>query len=174
MGGWLQYPNKNRTNPFPPLWLQAKYLMPAPPDNQDDLNDLIFKADDSVAISAARSKTRIHHGEGFSAWMGRLAGLLLIVGAVWATQSLWHHVAPHSEERVVRDLDAIIEQARHSVESARLEMGRLPERIPNTALANLVFYDYSGEVYRLFVASSDISITLDTDGNKRIDRGAKR
>jgi hypothetical protein len=145
--------------------------MPAPPNNQDDLNDLIYKADDSVAISDARRKARIHYGEGFSVWMGRLVGLLLIAGAVWAAQSLWHHVAPHSEERVVRDLDSIIEQARHSVESARREMGRLPERIPNAALANLVIYDYSGEVYRLFAASGDVSITLDADGNKKVDKG---
>ncbi len=143
-----------------------------PSDNQDDLSDLIYKADDSVAISAARRKTRIHHGGGFSVWMGRLAGLLLTVGAVWAVDSLWHHVVPHSEERVARDLDTIIEQARNSVESARAEMGRLPERIPNAALANIVFYDYSGEVYRLFAASGDVSITLDTEGNKRIDKGA--
>ena len=143
-----------------------------PPDNQDDLSDLIYKADDSVAISAARRKTRIYHGGALVRLTRVLVGLSLIAGAVWAVDSLWHHVAPHSEERVVRDLETIIEQARYSVESSRAEMGRLPERIPNAALANLVFYDYSGEVYRLYTASGEVSVTLDAEGNKRIDKGA--
>ncbi|MDH4152082.1 MAG: hypothetical protein OEV67_16400 [Betaproteobacteria bacterium] len=147
--------------------------MPAsPPENQDDLSELINRADDFVATSDARRKTRIHHGDGFSVWMVRVAGLLLIAGAVWAVDTMWHHVVPHSEERVTRDLAAIIEQARQSVESARAELGRLPERIPNAALANLVFYDYSGEVYRLYTASGEVSVTLDAEGNKRIDKGA--
>jgi len=148
--------------------------MSSPKHESADLSELISSANDQIAVGEARRKTRIYRSGGVQ----RLLSLVVVAGLLgafaWALESMWHHFAPKSEARVVRDLDTVIEQARHAIESAKGDLGRLPERIPNAALASVVFYDYSGDAYRLFVTSGNVSVMLDTDGSKKVDkRGSK-
>ena len=136
-------------------------MSPTPQDHQDDLGDLIDRANDQIAVSDARRKTRIHQSSIVGRSVRVLAGLFLMAGSVWAIDVVWRHVAPHSEEKAVRDLTAIVEQARHSIESARADLGALPEQIPNASLAGVVIYDRSGAGYRLVAESGGVIVTLD-------------
>lgn len=145
--------------------------MPKPQHEPADLSELIHGANEQIAVREARRKTRFYQGNALQRLLPVITAVALIASVAWAINSMWHHIAPQSQEKIIRDLDTIIEQARHSIESAKGELGRLPERIPNAALASLVFYDYSGETYRLFVTSGDVSVMLDTDGSKKIDKG---
>ena len=140
-------------------------------DESVDLSELVERANDSVKLDEARRATRMKRVNLLQRLLPVMTAVALIASVAWAIDSMWHHIAPQSQEKIIRDLDTIIEQARHSIESAKGELGRLPERIPNAALASVVFYDYSGETYRLFVTSGDVSVMLDTDGSKKIDKG---
>lgn len=144
--------------------------MPKPQQRPVDLSELINSASDQIAVGEARRKTRFYGSNFFQRALPALTFVVLVASVAWAVDAMWHHIAPQSEAKILRDLDEVIEQARHSIESARSDLGRLPERIPNAALANVVFYDYSGEVYRLFIASGDVSVMLNTDGSKKIDK----
>lgn len=136
-----------------------------------DLSELVVRAQESVELDEARRATRIKKVNVLHRLMPILIVVTLLASSAWAVNSVWHHVAPHTQERIIRDLDTIIEQARDSIESNKRSTGRLPERLPNAALASVVFYDYSGEAYRLFVTSGDVSVMLDNDGNKIINKG---
>lgn len=96
--------------------------------------------------------------------------LAMLTSVIWALEAMWHHFAPHSEEKVVRDLTKIIEQARRSIESARAGSGYLPESLPNASLASVVFYDYSGNGYRLFAEYGDLRVTLNPDGRTVVEK----
>ena len=76
-----------------------------------------------------------------------------------------------SKSQTADDLDAIIEQARKSVESARTAQGKLPDALPNAALAGLVAYTPVGNNYQLFTSSRGISVTLELDGRKTVIQG---
>ena len=145
--------------------------MPKPQHEPADLSDLINSASDQIAVGEARRKTRVYNDNLFQRLLPALTFVALAASVAWAVNAMWHHIAPQSEEKIIHDLDSVIEQARHSVESARGDLGHLPERIPNAALGSVVFYDYSGEVYRLFIASGNVSVMLDADGSKKINQG---
>ena len=136
-----------------------------------DLSELINSASDQIAVGEARRKTRIHHDNVFQRALPVVLIAGLLVSSSWALESMWHHLAPHSEEKVIRDLTAIVEQARHAIETVRIEQGRLPEVIPNASLASVVFYDYRGEAYRLIAESGSVRVTLNPDGSQNIEKG---
>ena len=61
--------------------------------------------------------------------------------------------------------------ARQGVEAARVPRGKLPDTLPNAALAGLVAYTPVGNNYQLFSASGGISVTLEPDGRKTVRQG---
>jgi len=145
--------------------------MPKPQHEPADLSDLISSASDQIAVGEARRKTRIYQSNVFQRALPVVLVVTLLISSAWALESMWHHLAPHSEEKVIRDLTAIVEQARHAIETVRIEQGRLPEVIPNASLASVVFYDYRGEAYRLIAESGSVRVTLNPDGSQKIDKG---
>lgn len=98
-------------------------------------------------------------------WVGIVAALVF---AVIQLAPLFHF---SNSGRTAQDLDTIIEQARQSVETARATLGRLPDALPNAALAGLVSYTPVGNSYQLFTAAGGISVTLELDGTKTVKRG---
>lgn len=74
--------------------------------------------------------------------------------------------------QTAKDLDAIIEQARQAVDAALAAQGRLPDALPNAALAGLVAYTPVGNSYQLFAASGGVSVTLEPDGKKTVKQGS--
>ena len=140
-------------------------------DESVDLSELVVRAHDSVKLDAARRATRVRQVNVLQRLMPGLIVMVLFASSAWAFYSMWHHIAPRSPEKIIGDLDGIIEQARDSVESTRRDFGRLPERLPNAALANVVFYDTAGETYRLFVTSGEFSVMIDNDGRKTVNKG---
>ncbi len=76
-----------------------------------------------------------------------------------------------SKSQTADDLDAIIEQARKGVEDARLAQGKLPDVLPNAAVAGLVAYTPLGDSYQLFTSSGGVSVTLEMDGRKTVRQG---
>jgi len=148
--------------------------MSKPQHEPADLSELISGASDQIAVDEARRKTRFKRSGLLQRILPALTMVLLLGAAVWAGDLLWRHVAPHTEEKVIRDLTAIVEQARHAIETVRIEQGRLPEVIPNASLAAVVFYDFSGNAYRLIAESGNVRVTLNPDGTQKIDKEISR
>ena len=96
-----------------------------------------------------------------------LAGVALMAGAV-----IYQNVSPPSPTRVARDLDAVVEQARASVEESRKASGMLPEALPNASLSAVVHYEPKGDAYRLSATVPGVRVTLEPDGAKQIEYGA--
>ncbi|MGA0023184.1 MAG: hypothetical protein ACO3F9_00910 [Burkholderiales bacterium] len=145
--------------------------MSAPHDNPPDLSELIAGASDQIAVAEARRRTRFERDGLVRRIMPALSLVILLGAALWSADLLWRHIAPHTEEKTVRDLTAIVEQVRRAVESVRNAQGSLPEVIPNASLAAVVFYDYAGDSYRLIAESGAVRVTLNPDGTPTIDKG---
>ena len=82
----------------------------------------------------------------------------------------WWSFAPLPAGRVASDLEAVIEAARLSVEKAKGETGRLPDSLPNAALAAVVRYERGQSDYRLSTSVLGVRVTLERDGSKIVDR----
>lgn len=100
----------------------------------------------------------------------RLVGAAIALGLA-ATQLVPLLHSRDGGAQTAADLDTIIEQAREGVESARVAQGRLPDTLPNAALAGLVAYTPAGSSYQLFASSGGVSITLEPDGKKTVRNG---
>lgn len=100
----------------------------------------------------------------------RLGGAAIALA--FAATQLAHLFHFHSAAQTAEDLDAIVEQARQGVEAARVAQGRLPDALPNAALAGLVAYTPVGNNYQLFAASGGVSVTLEPDGAKTVKKGS--
>ena len=144
--------------------------MSGPKHGGDDIGDLITQAQDQIAVADARRKVRIDRSGFLARAIPALSVVILAVAMIWAGGVLRRHFPSHSDDQIVRDLEAIIEQARHAVESARGEFGQLPERIPNASLAAVVYYESAGDVFRLIAESDKVRVTLDTDGKRKVDK----
>ena len=94
-----------------------------------------------------------------------------VAGLVFASVQLGPLARLHSADQALRDLEIIIDQARDVVETARTAQGRLPDALPNAALAGLVAYTPAGNAYQLFAASGSVSVKLDPDGKKTFSKG---
>ena len=135
----------------------------------NDLNSLIHAAE----TEATRAETRLAVGPAARPGARRA---LLVTGTAAASLAigaiqLWPLVRGHSADQTTRDLEAIVDQTREAVEAVRMAQGRLPDALPNAALAGLVAYTPAGNVYQLFAASGGVSVTLGPDGKKTVTRG---
>ena len=137
--------------------------------SNQDLSSLISAAHDEANRMQRRPLPA--SGKGTRSAQTVLLASLAGAGLVFAMTQLWPLARPHSADQTARDLDAIVEQARAAVEDRRSVQGRLPEALPNAALAGLVAYTPAENAYQLFAASGTVSVTLDRDGKKTIDQG---
>ncbi|MFZ9152105.1 MAG: hypothetical protein ACO22T_13165, partial [Burkholderiales bacterium] len=84
-------------------------------DESVDLSELVERANDSVKLDEARRATRMKRVNLLQRLLPVMTAVALIASVAWAIDSMWHHIAPQSQEKIIRDLDTIIEQARHSI-----------------------------------------------------------
>jgi plasmid stabilization system protein ParE len=145
-------------------------------DDSADLSDLVNHARNAVELDEARRVSRARHESPLKRLLPRVVGVVFVISLVLAADSIWHHVAPRSEQKAVDDLVKLIDQARDSVEAARSQFGRLPERLPNASLAGVVRYGVSsdGSQYVLIVEHDDVRVVRNIHGeNKVMKRGNK-
>lgn len=135
----------------------------------DDLNRLIGAAEVEVASASLKSPAEKGAPRGTAHQLRLVA---VVAALVFAGTQLWPLLHIPSKGRTAEDLDAIIEQARQSVETARAAQGRLPDTLPNAALAGLVAYTPVGNNYQLFISSGGVSVTLEPDGKKTVKQGS--
>ncbi len=105
---------------------------------------------------------------------GRLWGALLLAVAAFALHALWSAFAPPSTSQTARDLEAAVDAARKSVEAERSRTGRLPDALPNAALASVVRYEPEVSTYKLSATILGVRVTLETDGRKTTETGVNR
>lgn len=87
---------------------------------------------------------------------------------VWGGYSVYVHMAPPSRGNVVRDLESVIDQTRALVEKSRVETGKLPDRLPSSALAAVVRYEPMGNTYRLSTVIMGVRLTQEPDGKRTV------
>ncbi len=135
----------------------------------NDLRSLIGAAEAQVAKVQLQAKAIPAPRSGFARY-GRLVGATVAL-VISATQLVPLFQFSNST-RTTNDLNSIIEQARQDVEAVRVAQGRLPDTLPNAALAGLVAYTSVGDSYQLFTTSGGISVTLELDGKKTVKEGS--
>ncbi len=135
----------------------------------NDLNSLIGAAEAEVDKAQAQARVRPTPGSArarYGRWVVIVAGLAI------AAPQLAPLLQGHHRGQTAEDLDTIVELARQSIEGARQDQGRLPDALPNAALAGLVAYSPAGNSYQLFAASGGVSVTLAPDGKKTVTQGS--
>jgi uncharacterized membrane protein YukC len=125
-----------------------------------DLEKLIAKADEEVrakkqqAHSTHRaSRTVSSQKFNLVGWIG--VGVILCAALVAISLS----VMPVSKQAIRADLEATLTAAHDTVEEYRRINGRLPERIPVTALAGLVRFEPTNGGYRLSTTINDMTLS---------------
>lgn len=136
--------------------------------SKQDLSSLISAAQDEAGRNEKPTFDGKPKASAHRAWV---QPALTIAGLIFAAIQLWPLTRAHSAEQIARDLDTIVELARAAIEASRTAQGRLPDALPNAALAGLVAYTPAGNGYQLFAASGPVAVTLDVDGKKTITRG---
>jgi hypothetical protein len=134
----------------------------------DDLSRLIGAAETEVSNKLLHATAKTSHRSGVVRYVWLAGAVVALVIAATQLAPLMHI---HGSGQTIGDLDAIIEQARQVVEAARVAEGRLPDTLPNAALAGVVAYTPVGNSYRLFSASAGVSVTLEMDGRKTVKQG---
>lgn len=134
-----------------------------------DINSLISAAQDEAVRQEYLAPTSQNSKP--SAAKTLLMSGAAVAGLVFAAVQLGPLARTHSADQALRDLDAIIDQARDLVEATRTAQGRLPDALPNAALAGVVAYTPAGNAYQLFAASGSFAVKLDPDGKKTFSKG---
>jgi hypothetical protein len=101
-----------------------------------------------------------------------VACLLLLTA--WSLHSVWGALRPPTVQQTARDLEAVIDAARQSIESARTQTGQLPSALPNAALASVVRYEPDAGSYRLSATIMGVRVSLEPDGQKLTVTGEER
>jgi hypothetical protein len=143
-------------------------------DDPIDLSDLVDKAHDAVEIRQARASTRIEQVSLMRRLLPAFVMVLIAAGALWAAERLWHHWAPHAEEKFIGDFVAVVEQARDAIEESKRVNGELPQQIPNAALASVVRYQMLEGNYQLWVDGKGVVTYLDDDGRVKTVKSEAR
>ena len=125
-----------------------------------DLEKLIAKADVEVRTKKEQASFHGHDRkttdrQNFSAVGWIVLGLIFAV----ALFGIFHGFMPVSAKAVKSDLNAALDAAHDTVEEYRHINGRLPERIPVTALASLVRFERSNGGYRLTTSMNSLTLS---------------
>lgn len=137
-------------------------MIPSRPSDADPLEALIEQAARSEAlrgrplVAGRTARGRLH-----TFFVG---GLLVLIAV--ALHSVWTAWMPPSAQQTARDLEAVVDAARQSVESVRSRTGQLPSALPNAALASVVRYEPDAGSYRLSATIMGVRVSLEPDGQK--------
>ncbi len=127
-----------------------------------DLENLIAKANKEVRTRKSSARSRNHNGRAASRQRFLIAGwITLCVVLAVALFGISQALIPVSAKAVRSDLNAALDAARDTVEDYRRINGRLPERIPVTALANLVHFERRNGGYHLETSLNGITLSRD-------------
>ncbi len=141
----------------------------SPAPDGADLDALIDQAHQETLRAGHPS-----HGPKRRALASRLSSMVLLAAAAFALYQLWSVFAPPSTGQTTRDLEAAVDAARQSIEDERSRTGRLPEALPNAALASVVRYEPDASTYKLSATILGVRVTLQSDGQKTTETGVNR
>ncbi len=127
-----------------------------------DLEKLIARADTEARTRKEFTRSRSLSGHGASRQKISLAGWVAL-GLIFAVALLGivHGFMPVSAKAVKADLNTALDAARDAVEEYRRINGHLPERIPVSALANLVHFERRNGGYHLRTSLNGITLSRD-------------
>ena len=125
-----------------------------------DLEKLIAKADQEAHTRKSKARPRGNTSSGPSRQVFSLASWIAI-GVIFAVAlfAIGQALMPVSAEAVKSDLNAVLDAAHDTVEEYRRINGRLPERIPVTALANLVHFERRNGGYHLSTSLNGMTLS---------------
>ena len=125
-----------------------------------DLDKLIAKANEDVRtkkqqVYSTRRATMAPSSQKLNlvGWIG--VGIIICVALFAISVTLM----PVSKQAIRTDLEATLAAAHDTVEEYRRINGRLPERIPVTALASLVHFEPSNGGYRLSTTINGMTLS---------------
>ena len=125
-----------------------------------DLEKLIAKADQEARTRKSKARPRgntssapSRQGFPLASWIA--LGVIFAVALFGISQAFM----PVSAKVVKSDLNAALDAAHDIVEEYRSINGRLPERIPVTALANLVQYERRNGGYHLSTSMNSMTLS---------------
>lgn len=134
-----------------------------------DLSQLIRQADEQAQnkaqSKAAPQRSRIQVAAIFS-------GVLLVVIA-YAGVKVFAAFSPPSEAKVAHDLERVVESAHQLVDGIKKETGKLPDAIPNAALASVVQYEKRDADYKLSATILGVRVSLEGAGKMTTETGVK-
>lgn len=142
-----------------------------------DLDRLARQADEAIAkadrhrsagVTRPASSKRLHKMLAVAALV--LPLLVLQAHFAWVDQFAALLFPVHRTQQEQADLQAVLEAARASVESAKARSGALPDALPSAAHAALVSYARQGGTYRLSMAGGQLLATMDADGTVNFQR----
>jgi hypothetical protein len=127
-----------------------------------DLEKLIARADVEVRIKKEVTRSYGHDSstavrQNFSAAGWIALGVIFAVALFGISQAFM----PLSAKAVKSDLNAALDAAHDTVEEYRRINDRLPERIPVTALANLVHFERRNGGYHLSTSLNGMTLSRD-------------
>lgn len=135
----------------------------------NDISKLIKQADEQVRHHDQRTSTSKRKSlPGAAIWNGVLLAVIVYAG-VTVSDAL----SPPSEERVAHDLEQLIEHARQMVDDIQKDTGKLPDAIPNAALASAVQYEKRSTDYKLTATVLGVRVTLEGSGKPITETGVK-
>lgn len=140
------------------------------PSDSEPLEALIEHAAHAEALRAQRHAAGSERRPRRRLWFN---ACLLLVTAL-ALHSVWTSLRPPSTQQTARDLEAVVDAARQSVEEARSQTGQLPAALPNAALASVVRYEPDAGSYRLSATIMGVRVSLEPDGKKLTVTGEVR
>jgi len=125
-----------------------------------DIDDLIAAASDEqrsrhLKIQSQRQVPQ-RNTNGKRTLSGWLALVVLVVALGYIVVQVF---MPVSQADIRTDLNTALDAAHDTVEAYRRVNGRLPERIPAAALANLVHFEQRNGGYRLSASLNDMSLS---------------
>ena len=125
-----------------------------------DLEKLIAKADQEAHTRKSKARPRGNTSSGPSRQVFSLASWIAL-GVIFAVAlfGISQAFMPISAKVVKSDLNAALDAAHDTVEEYRRINGRLPERIPVTALASLVRFERSNGGYRLTTSMNSLTLS---------------
>jgi len=133
-------------------------------------DEALAKADRHRGARGTRPASSKRLGQVLAVAVLALPLLVLQAHFAWVDQLAALLFPAHRVQQDQADLQAVLEAARMSVESAKARSGALPDALPSAAHAALVSYERRGDTYRLSMAGGQLLATMDAEGTVNFQR----
>lgn len=136
----------------------------------EKLSDLIIEAEKTTRGHAREQPTRKVPR---IPW--RYVFAMLLAGTFgYAGTRILAVLFPPSQKQIAEDLQTVLDRARDAIETSKAEAGKLPDALPNAALASVVKYEHDNTDYQLTATIMGVKVTMERSGRKTTELGDRR